>query len=136
MLFRSALATAELAHAFHGFPARSLKVAGVTGTNGKTTIAFLLQQCMAKAGQRYGLIGTVQIDDGARVVNSELTTPGAIELAALLARMRDNGCTGVSMETSSHALDQGRVAGIDFAVGIFTNLSGDHLDYQIGRAHV
>ena len=125
-----ALAAAELAQAFHGFPSRGLKVAGVTGTNGKTTIAFLLQQCMAQAGRRYGLIGTVQIDDGARTVSSELTTPGAIELAALLARMRQNGCVGVSMETSSHALDQGRVAGIDFAVGIFTNLSGDHLDYH------
>jgi UDP-N-acetylmuramoyl-L-alanyl-D-glutamate--2,6-diaminopimelate ligase len=124
------LAAAELAHAFHGLPARSLKVAGVTGTNGKTTIAFLLQQCMAQAGRRYGLIGTVQIDDGARTVTSELTTPGAIELAALLARMRDNGCVGVSMETSSHALDQGRVSGIEFAAGIFTNLSGDHLDYH------
>lgn len=125
-----ALAAAELAHAFHGFPARSLKAAAVTGTNGKTTIAFLLQQCMAQAGRKFGLIGTVQIDDGARTVTSELTTPGAIELAALLARMRDNGCVGVSMETSSHALDQGRVAGIDFGVGIFTNLSGDHLDYH------
>jgi UDP-N-acetylmuramoyl-L-alanyl-D-glutamate--2,6-diaminopimelate ligase len=130
-----ATAAAELAHAFHGFPARSLKAAAVTGTNGKTTIAFLLQQCMAQAGQRYGLIGTVQIDDGARSISSELTTPGAIELAALLARMRDNGCVGVSMETSSHALDQGRVSGIDFAVGIFTNLSGDHLDYHGTMEH-
>jgi UDP-N-acetylmuramoyl-L-alanyl-D-glutamate--2,6-diaminopimelate ligase len=126
----ASLATAELAHAFHGFPARGMRVAGVTGTNGKTTIAFLLQQCMAQAAQRFGLIGTVQIDDGARTVTSELTTPGAIELAGLLARMRDNGCVGVSMETSSHALHQDRVAGIDFAVGIFTNLSGDHLDYH------
>ena len=124
------LSAAHLAHAFHGFPAQQLRVAGVTGTNGKTTIAFLLQQCMAQAAQKYGLIGTVLIDDGREKITSELTTPGAIDLAALLARMRDNGCVGVSMETSSHALDQGRVAGIDFAVGIFTNLSGDHLDYH------
>ena len=129
------LAAAELAHAFHGFPTRALKAAGITGTNGKTTIAFLLQQCMAQAGRKFGLIGTVQIDDGARTVSSELTTPGAIELAALLARMRDNGCTGVSMETSSHALDQGRVAGIDFSVAVFTNLSGDHLDYHGTMEH-
>ena len=125
-----ALAAAHLAHAFHGFPARQLRVAGVTGTNGKTTIAFLLQQCMAQAAQKYGLIGTVLIDDGRDTITSELTTPGAIELAGLLARMRDNGCKGVSMETSSHALDQGRVAGIEFAVATFTNLSGDHLDYH------
>jgi UDP-N-acetylmuramoyl-L-alanyl-D-glutamate--2,6-diaminopimelate ligase len=122
--------TAEIAHAFHGFPARHLKVAGVTGTNGKTTIAFLLQQCMAAAGRKFGLVGTVLTDDGRQRLSSELTTPGAIELAGLLARMRDNGCTGVSMETSSHALDQGRVAGIEFAVATFTNLSGDHLDYH------
>ena len=125
-----AAAAAQVAHAFHGFPARQLKVAGVTGTNGKTTIAFLLQQCMAAAGRKFGLIGTVLTDDGRQRLSSELTTPGAIELAGLLARMRDNGCSGVSMETSSHALDQGRVAGIDFAVATFTNLSGDHLDYH------
>ena len=122
--------TADIAHAFHGFPARQLKVAGVTGTNGKTTIAFLLQQCMAAAGRKFGLIGTVLTDDGRQRISSELTTPGAIELAGLLSRMRDNGCTGVSMETSSHALHQGRVAGIEFAVATFTNLSGDHLDYH------
>ncbi len=125
-----AAAVAELSHAFLGFPARNMRVAGVTGTNGKTTIAFLLQQCMAVAGERYGLIGTVCVDDGQKQSVSELTTPGAIELATLLARMKSNGCTGVCMETSSHALDQGRVAGLDFSVAIFTNLSGDHLDYH------
>jgi len=125
-----ALATAQLAHAFCDFPAHHLRVAGVTGTNGKTTIAFLLQQCMGEAGQKFGLIGTVEIDDGQQKISSELTTPGAIELAALLARMRANGCVGVSMETSSHALDQGRANGLQFSVGIFTNLSGDHLDYH------
>jgi UDP-N-acetylmuramoyl-L-alanyl-D-glutamate--2,6-diaminopimelate ligase len=124
------LAAAMLAHAFHGFPARHMQVAGVTGTNGKTTIAFLLQQCMQAAGRRFGLIGTVTQDDGVTRAPSQLTTPGSIELAELLARMRRNGCVGVSMETSSHALDQGRVHGLDFGVAIFTNLSGDHLDYH------
>jgi UDP-N-acetylmuramoyl-L-alanyl-D-glutamate--2,6-diaminopimelate ligase len=126
----AALATALVAEAFHGHPTRRLKVLGVTGTNGKTTIAYFLQQFLRRAGFRTGLLGTVEIDDGRRRTPSALTTPGAIELASLFARMVDHGCSHAAMEVSSHALHQGRVAAIRFSCGIFTNLTGDHLDYH------
>ncbi|MSR29647.1 MAG: UDP-N-acetylmuramoyl-L-alanyl-D-glutamate--2,6-diaminopimelate ligase [Phycisphaerales bacterium] len=119
-----------LAHAFYGHPASSLRMVGITGTNGKTTTSFLLQQLLSTAGSRCALIGTVLTDDGATRTPSSLTTPGACELAALLARMVCNDCAAVAMEVSSHALDQGRVDGIEFSVGVFTNLTGDHLDYH------
>lgn len=121
---------APLAHAFAGFPSKNLKMLGVTGTNGKTTVAFFVQQLMLAAGSKYGLMGTILIDDGKTRAPAELTTPGAAAIAPLLKRMRDNGCKGVAMEVSSHALEQGRVAEIDFEVALFTNLSGDHLDYH------
>ncbi len=125
-----ASATAKLAHAFHGWPARSLKVVGITGTNGKTTTAYLLRHLLNTSGIKCGLIGTVETDDGTTSIESDMTTPGAIELAWLLARMRDNGCKAVAMESSSHALDQQRDAEIRYAAAGFTNLTGDHLDYH------
>jgi UDP-N-acetylmuramoyl-L-alanyl-D-glutamate--2,6-diaminopimelate ligase len=125
-----AIAAPKLAHAFYGFPARSLKVVGITGTNGKTTTAYLLRHLLNASGIKCGLIGTVEIDDGNYCVESEMTTPGAIELAGLLARMRDHGCQAVAMESSSHALDQQRDAEIHYAAAGFTNLTGDHLDYH------
>ena len=121
---------APLAHAFAGFPSKNLKMLGVTGTNGKTTVAFFVQQLMVAAGNKFGLMGTILVDDGKTRAPAELTTPGAAAIAPLLKRMHDNGCTGVAMEVSSHALEQGRAAEIDFAVALFTNLSGDHLDYH------
>jgi UDP-N-acetylmuramoyl-L-alanyl-D-glutamate--2,6-diaminopimelate ligase len=121
---------APLAHAFAGLPSKNLKMLGVTGTNGKTTVAFFVQQLMLAAGSKFGLMGTILIDDGKTRAPAELTTPGAAAIAPLLKRMRDNGCKGVAMEVSSHALEQGRVAEIDFEVALFTNLSGDHLDYH------
>ncbi|MBL9147576.1 MAG: UDP-N-acetylmuramoyl-L-alanyl-D-glutamate--2,6-diaminopimelate ligase [Phycisphaerae bacterium] len=125
---------ATIAHRFHGDPTRELRVLGVTGTNGKTTIAYLTQQLLAASAPRTkaksGLIGTVEIDDGAGRTPSNLTTPGAFELAALFGRMVANGCTHASMEVSSHALHQGRVAGVRFDCASFTNLTGDHLDYH------
>ncbi len=121
---------APLAHAFAGFPSKNLKMLGVTGTNGKTTVAFFVQQLMLAAGNKFGLMGTILVDDGKTRAPAELTTPGAAAIAPLLKRMHDNGCTGVAMEVSSHALEQGRAAEIDFAVALFTNLSGDHLDYH------
>ncbi|MCE9620243.1 MAG: UDP-N-acetylmuramoyl-L-alanyl-D-glutamate--2,6-diaminopimelate ligase [Planctomycetes bacterium] len=121
---------APLAHAFAGFPSKHLKMLGVTGTNGKTTVAFFVQQLMLAAGSKFGLMGTILTDDGKTLAPAELTTPGAAAIAPLLKRMRDNGCKGVAMEVSSHALEQGRVAEIDFEVALFTNLSGDHLDYH------
>jgi UDP-N-acetylmuramoyl-L-alanyl-D-glutamate--2,6-diaminopimelate ligase len=124
------IALAAMAERFHGDPSRRLGLVGVTGTNGKTTVCFLLQQLLAAAGRRCGLFGTVHFDDGETVRPSALTTPGAIELSAGLARMVANGCDSAVMEVSSHGLDQRRVAGLRFAVAVFTNLSGDHLDYH------
>ncbi len=124
------LAAALLAHAVAGCPTRGMKMVGVTGTKGKTTVAYLLRSVLKAAGHRVGMIGTVEIDDGAKVTPAEMTTPSAVELVEMFCRMRANGVTHCVMEVSSHALDQRRVAGIDFDVAIFTNLTGDHLDYH------
>ena len=123
-------ATARLAHAFFGHPAKSLRIAAVTGTNGKTTTAYLLRHILNRVGRKCGLFGTVEIDDGQTCAESENTTPGAIDLARSMAAMRDNGCVAVAMEASSHALAQGRMRGFQVDVAGFTNLSGDHLDYH------
>ncbi len=111
-------------------PSRHMQVLGVTGTNGKTTTAFLLRHLAAFAQQRCGLIGTCVIDDGIRRRVADMTTPGPVQLAEMLATMRDKGCKAVAMEVSSHALDQGRSSGVTFAGAGFTNLTGDHLDYH------
>jgi len=121
---------AHLAHAVVGWPSRAMKVAAVTGTNGKTTVSTLLRQLLEASGMRCGLIGTVEVHDGRTSVPASLTTPAAEDIARALRSMADNGCRAASMETSSHALHQDRTAGIDFSVGIFTNLTGDHLDYH------
>ncbi|HVT81808.1 MAG TPA: UDP-N-acetylmuramoyl-L-alanyl-D-glutamate--2,6-diaminopimelate ligase [Phycisphaerae bacterium] len=126
-------ACAILAHEVAGNPTappRGMKMIGITGTKGKTTVAYLLRSVLKAAGHRVGMIGTVEIDDGVKVVPAEMTTPGSVELVELFSRMKANGVTHCVMEVSSHALHQHRVAGIDFAVGIFTNLTGDHLDYH------
>ncbi|MCL2648282.1 MAG: UDP-N-acetylmuramoyl-L-alanyl-D-glutamate--2,6-diaminopimelate ligase [Phycisphaerales bacterium] len=124
------LAAALLAHEMAGRPTSGMKVIGVTGTKGKTTVAYLMRSVLKDAGYKVGMIGTVELDDGKKVIPAEMTTPGATELVDLFCRMRTNGVTHCIMEVSSHALHQHRVAGIDFAVGIFTNLTGDHLDYH------
>lgn len=121
---------AQLAERFHGEPSRALDLVGVTGTNGKTTTAHLIRQVLESTGRRCGLIGTVEINDGHTSRPAALTTPPAIELSGLLRRMVDHGCAACAMEASSHALLQRRVAGLRFRVGIFTNLTGDHLDYH------
>ena len=125
-----ALATAGIAERFHGSPTSTLELVGVTGTNGKTTITYLVQQLLDSAGIRCGLVGTVETFDGRERVPSALTTPPAIELSELFARMLDNGCRAAAMEVSSHSLDQHRVGALRFRTGIFTNLTGDHLDYH------
>lgn len=123
-------AASILANSFYNEPSTSLRVLGVTGTNGKTTTTYLIRHILGKVGIRCGMIGTVEIDDGKTRKEATMTTPGAVELAQLLASMRDKGCRACAIETSSHALDQGRVAGVRFAAGGFTNLTGDHLDYH------
>jgi UDP-N-acetylmuramoyl-L-alanyl-D-glutamate--2,6-diaminopimelate ligase len=125
-----ASAVSVLANALAGNPSHALPVLGVTGTNGKTTTAYLLRHLLAHTGKRCGLIGTVETDDGATVVESTMTTPTATDLAELLARQKSNGCAAVAMEVSSQGLHQGRVAGVRFAGAGFTNLTGDHLDYH------
>ena len=126
----AAISGVDLAHALAGFPASAMRMIGITGTNGKTTVAFLVQHLLMHASTKCGLIGTVVIDDGAMRTPAELTTPGGMELAQILGTMARNGCEAVALEVSSHALHQRRVQGIDFAAGVFTNLTGDHLDYH------
>ena len=123
-------ATGLLAHAFFGNPTQTLRVAAVTGTNGKTTVAYLIRHILDRVGIRCGLVSTVEIDDGSTRVEAEMTTPGAIELARQFAAMREHGCRAVAIEASSHALDQQRLAGTRVAAAGFTNLTGDHLDYH------
>jgi UDP-N-acetylmuramoyl-L-alanyl-D-glutamate--2,6-diaminopimelate ligase len=126
----AAQALGVLAQAIHEFPARNMKLLAVTGTNGKTTTTYLIRSVLRQAGIPSGLIGTVQLDDGQSVVESPMTTPGPVELAQLLARMRDNGVKAVALEASSHALSQNRLAGLEVQVAMFSNLTGDHLDYH------
>ena len=123
-------ALAELAAASHGRPTRCLRVFGVTGTSGKTTTSSLLKSILDAAGERAGLLGTIQYDLGGRLLPSANTTPGADELQGYFADMLGAGLRSAVMEVSSHALVQGRARGTEFAAGIFTNLSQDHLDYH------
>jgi len=127
----SAAALGQLAQARLGYPGRLLCNLAVTGTNGKTTVAWLVRSILRSAGARCGLIGTIEYDvgDGAPTP-APLTTPDAIELARLGRRMVDAGAGYMVVEASSHALDQNRLAGIDFTAAAFTNLSGDHLNYH------
>lgn len=125
-----ALTTARLAERFYGNPASSLVLIGVTGTNGKTTIAHLVHRMLTRCGVRCGLIGTVQIDDGRELALASMTTPPSIELSRTLATMVEAGCRAAAMEVSSHALSQKRADALTFDVGIFTNLTRDHADYH------
>ncbi|MFN2538855.1 MAG: UDP-N-acetylmuramoyl-L-alanyl-D-glutamate--2,6-diaminopimelate ligase [Mycobacteriales bacterium] len=120
----------EVASWVHGHPSKALTVLGVTGTNGKTTTAFLLEAGMRAAGHRTGLVGTVVTRIGDDAVPSTRTTPEATDLHALFAAMVEQGVTAVAMEVSSHALSYGRVDGVRFDVAAFTNLSQDHLDFH------
>ena len=126
----AAIAASLLSHAFYENSSDAMNVIGVTGTNGKTTTTYLLRHVLDHFNLRCGMMGTVEIDDGKDHYESSMTTPGPIEVAQLLAKMRDNGCKACAMETSSHALDQSRVAGVKYAGAAFTNLTGDHLDYH------
>ena len=119
-----------LARARYGTASLPFPVVGVTGTNGKTTTTYLVKHMLEDAGHKVGLIGTNQNLIGSEVIETERTTPESYELHALFARMRDAGCTHVIMEVSSHSLVLDRVHGIRFAVGAFTNLTQDHLDFH------
>lgn len=120
-----------IAAAFYGHPAAAMTMIGVTGTNGKTTSTLLIKHILESVpGNKVGLVGTISNMIGATEIPTERTTPDAIELQALLAQMRDAGCTHVVMEVSSHSLVLHRVGGIHFALGAFTNLTEDHLDFH------
>ncbi len=123
-------ALADLAAAFYERPARRLKLAAVTGTNGKTTTTFLIKHICEKAGVRCGLLGTVRYEIGDRVLPAIRTTPEALEVQELLAQMVNAGCKAAAMEVSSHALAQDRTRGLEWDVAVFTNLTQDHLDFH------
>ncbi len=122
---------AHLAALFNGQPAQNLRMVGVTGTKGKTTVAFAMREIFEACRVSCGLIGTVENIVGSEHRVAAMTTPSALEVQRLLAEMRARGQGACAMEVSSHALDQDRVAGIPFAGAIFTNLGHDHLDYHI-----
>lgn len=126
----SRLAMALMSANFFGKPANEMHMIGVTGTNGKTTITYLMKSILEKAGLKVGLIGTITNMIGNRIISSERTTPESLDLQQLLAHMRTEGVDVVVMEVSSHSLSLKRVAGCNFDIGIFTNLSQEHLDFH------
>lgn len=126
----SAQALGFLASAFYEHPSRQLNLVGVTGTNGKTTTVTLLYDLFSGLGFKCGLLSTVENRIAGQVIASTHTTPDAVAINALLAQMVEAGCEYAFMEVSSHAVDQGRIAGLDFKGAIFTNITHDHLDYH------
>lgn len=126
----SAGAAGLMAHNFYGEPTKKIKLVGVTGTNGKTTIATLLFKLFAALDYKCGLISTVQNQIADSIIPATHTTPDAISLNALLKQMVDEGCDYVFMEVSSHAIHQHRIAGLQFAGALFSNITHDHLDYH------
>ncbi len=115
---------------FYGNPAKDLILVGITGTNGKTSTAYMLARCLEACGKKSCLLGTVSVQDGNSVQTSALTTPDPASLHRIFARAKEYGCTHGVMEVSSQSLDQSRTAGLTFEVGVFTNLTVDHLDYH------
>jgi UDP-N-acetylmuramoyl-L-alanyl-D-glutamate--2,6-diaminopimelate ligase len=126
----SAIAAGVISHNFYNAPSAQVLLVGVTGTNGKTTIATLLWKLFNGLGYKCGLISTVQNQIGEKKIEATHTTPDAISLNALLRQMADAKCEYVFMECSSHAIHQNRIAGLQFAGGIFSNITHDHLDYH------
>lgn len=120
-----------LVHASYGEPSKKLINLAVTGTNGKTTVAYLVRSIMHAAGEKCGLIGTIEYDTGSGVDEARLTTPAATDIARLCNEMVNAGAKYMIAEASSHALVQNRLEGVDFKAAAFTNLTGDHRDYHI-----
>ncbi|MBC7793398.1 MAG: UDP-N-acetylmuramoyl-L-alanyl-D-glutamate--2,6-diaminopimelate ligase [Clostridia bacterium] len=123
-------ALAKAAHVFYGAPTDRLTMVGVTGTNGKTTTAFLIAAVLDAAKKPCGVVGTLGVRFGDTSIDTGMTTPESLELQSAFATMRDQGAKAVSMEVSSHALAQGRVEGVAYDVAVFTNLTHDHLDFH------
>nr|WP_321405287.1 UDP-N-acetylmuramoyl-L-alanyl-D-glutamate--2,6-diaminopimelate ligase [uncultured Carboxylicivirga sp.] len=126
----SSLALGKMASAFYDYPSRKFKLVGVTGTNGKTTIATLLYKLVTALGYKAGLFSTVANYIGSEEIQATHTTPDAVALNSLMAQMVEAGCDYCFMEVSSHSLDQNRVAGLQFDGALFTNITHDHLDYH------
>lgn len=126
-------ALAVLAAKFYGHPSRKLRLLGVTGTNGKTTTTYLMKHVLEASGRRTGMLGTIVYQIGSREIPSSNTTPGPLELQRFFAQMVGEGIEWCAMEVSSHALAQGRIDGLEFEAGIFSNLGSDHLDYHKTR---
>lgn len=124
-------ALAVLADEFFGHPSGKLKVIGVTGTNGKTSITYLIRSILQEAHFSCGIIGTINYSFKEKILPAQNTTPGPLDLQMFLKQMVDAGCAYCIMEVSSHSLDQQRTAGIDFKAALFTNLTHDHLDYHL-----
>ena len=127
---KAADAAGYISHNFYGEPSLKLKLIGVTGTNGKTTIATLLWKLFTAMGYKCGLISTVQNQIGNKVITATHTTPDAVTINALLNQMVDEDCGYVFMECSSHAIHQGRITGLQFVAALFSNITHDHLDYH------
>jgi UDP-N-acetylmuramoyl-L-alanyl-D-glutamate--2,6-diaminopimelate ligase len=131
VLVRSARAAlGRVADAYYGHPSRQLTIVGITGTNGKTTTSYLVEALLQARGLRTGVLGTIQYRLGDRALPAGQTTPEALELQSMLARMYEDGVRGVAMEVSSHALALARVDELTFDVAVFTNLTQDHLDFH------
>jgi len=123
-------AMGRLANAFHGEPSKRLRLGGLTGTNGKSTTAFLVRHLLRAAHVKCGLLGTIEYDLGDTHLEAPLTTPDSLDLFAYLKSMADSGCQSAVMEVSSHSLVQRRVEGLEYAAAVFTNLTQDHLDFH------
>ncbi|MFH0792916.1 MAG: Mur ligase family protein, partial [bacterium] len=126
----SRLAIALLSHAFYGHPSRDLSLIGITGTNGKTTSSFLLERILSEAGMSPGLMGTIEYWTGLSRKKAFNTTPSPLEISGFLSEMVTAGCKSAVMEVSSHSIEQQRIAGLNFSLGLFTNISQDHLDFH------